>query len=205
MHNNASKIAIVDDDELVRDSLSELLDSVGYESITYISATEFFSDYEPTKFSCILVDVRMPGMSGLDMQNKLNHMNSHVPIIIMTGHGDIKMAVQAMKDGAFEFLQKPFRDQDILDIISKALKKYHNSLDEIKRHEDALERIKILTKREREVVDFVLDGKSNKLIASELGVSNRTIELHRSNAMKKLCVNSVADLVKIMLHESSSH
>lgn len=204
MNDNTSVVAIIDDDDFVRDGLIELFDSVGYKSISYNSATEFLSDYENSKFYCMLVDVRMPGMSGLELQKKLNHMNSYTPIIIMTGHGDIKMAVQAMKDGAFEFLQKPFRDQDILDIISKAHAKYLQDSEELKSHNDALGRIKLLTKREHQVVEHVLAGKSNKLIACELGVSDRTIELHRSNAMKKLCISSVAELVKIMLHQENT-
>ena len=143
----------------------------------------------------------MPGMSGIELQHKLNEMNVTIPIIIMTGHGDIAMAVQAMKDGAFEFIQKPFRDQDLIDAITKALQK--NSIDQEKfnQKEKYQKQIALLTNREREVVNCVLDGMPNKIIARELGVSDRTIEIHRSHAMQKLGVKSVAELVKMMMQE----
>ena len=201
MNEYQSKVAIVDDDDFVRDSLTELLDSVGYQSKAYANAEEFLGDFNPSVIGCILLDVRMPGMSGIEVQKQLKNTNIPTPVIIMTGHGDIAMAVQAMKDGAFEFIQKPFRDQDILDIISKALDKNIKVTQEINKFKEIQGRITLLTDREREVIDCVLDGKVNKLIARELGVSDRTIELHRSHAMKKLHVNSVAELVKMMLYE----
>ncbi len=205
MSKRQVKVAIIDDDDFVRDSLIELLDSVGYQSNVYANAAEFLSNFDPAQIGCILMDVRMPGMSGIELQHKLKDMNVSTPIIIMTGHGDITMAVQAMKDGAFEFMQKPFRDQAVLDTVSKALEK--NLIDENERNtlREIQERINMLTAREREVVDCVLDGKANKVIARDLGVSVRTVEVHRSHAMKKLNVNSVAELVKIMMYENSSH
>lgn len=202
MSNNNKTVAIVDDDEYVRDGLVELLDSVGYQAKVFSEAQEFLDSFNPSDIGCILLDVRMPGMSGIELQHKLNEMNVTIPIIIMTGHGDIAMAVQAMKDGAFEFIQKPFRDQDLIDAITKALQK--NSIDQEKfnQKEKYQKQIALLTKREREVVNCVLDGMPNKIIARELGVSDRTVEIHRSHAMQKLGVKSVAELVKMMMQES---
>lgn len=201
MNQSNYKVAIIDDDEYVRDSLIELLDTVGYQSIAYPNAIDFLEDYSSLVFGCILADVRMPELSGLDLHAKLKNMHSLTPVIFMTGHGDIQMAVQAMKNGAFDFLQKPFRDQDILDIIAKAFLKYTRESEQFAKHTQAINRIKLLTKREREVVDCVFAGYANKKIASDLGVSNRTIELHRSNVMRKLGIKSVAELIKIMLQE----
>ena len=193
-------VFIVDDDEDVRDSLVELVESIGLQTRAYDTALNFMNDYNENFSGCILADVRMPGMSGIELQQKLIDLNATQPLIIMTGHGDISMAVQAMKDGAFEFLQKPFRDQELLDCISKALKK---DLDNRKLRESLHAnqcRVKSLTTREREVVDLVLEGKANKVIAKELDISNRTVEIHRSHAMEKLEAKSVAELVKIMLN-----
>ncbi len=203
MNDCMNNIAIIDDDEFVRDGLTELLDSVGYKSSVFTNASEFLNEFNQDQIGCILLDVRMPGMSGIELQHKLNVMNSTIPVIIMTGHGDITMAVQAMKDGAFEFIQKPFRDQDLLDAISKALEKNMKSIDRLNKYEAIQRRINLLTGRERQVVDRVLDGKANKIIARELDVSDRTIELHRSHAMKKLNVNSVAELVKLLMYNKN--
>jgi FixJ family two-component response regulator len=205
MSNHEIKVAIIDDDDTVRDSLTELLDSVGYQSAAFANAAEFLNDFYPAHIGCILLDVRMPGMSGIELQHKLKDMNVFTPIIIMTGHGDITMAVQAMKDGAFEFMQKPFRDQAILDTISRALEKNLIDKNERDRHREIQVRINSLTDRERQVVNHVLEGKANKVIARELEVSDRTIEVHRSHAMKKLNVNSVAELVKAMVYGNSRH
>lgn len=201
-NSNQKTVAIVDDDALVRDGLVELIDSVGYSTQVFTGAQEFLDRFEPALIGCILLDVRMPGMSGLDLQNKLRSMNIAVPIIIMTGHGDVAMAVQAMKDGAFEFIQKPFRDQDLIDTISKALEKNAIDREKLDRKLKVKNQIALLTKREREVVDYVLEGLSNKQIARALGVSDRTVELHRSHAMQKLDAHSVAVLVKKMLYDN---
>ncbi len=203
MDDYINNIAIIDDDELVRDSLTELLDSVAYESCVFANASDFLNEFNSHKIGCILLDVRMPGMSGIELQHKLNDMNITIPVIIMTGHGDITMAVEAMKDGAFEFIQKPFRDQDLLDAISKALEKNMRTIGILNKYKEIKEQINLLTGRERQVVDCVLDGKANKVIARDLGVSDRTVELHRSHAMNKLNVNSVAELVKLMLYDKN--
>jgi FixJ family two-component response regulator len=199
MFKQECTVAIIDDDRYVLDALTELLDTVGYKCKVYTSADGFLQEFNKDEINCILLDVRMPGMSGIELQHKLNDMHVATPIIIMTGHGDITMAVQAMKDGAFEFIQKPFRDQKLLDAISKALNKDVIIRNSIREHKEINERINLLTERESQVVDWVLEGLSNKLIARELGVSDRTVELHRSHAMKKLQVNSVVDLVKMMM------
>ena len=201
--NEAEQIvAIVDDDEFVRDGLVELLDSVGYTAEVYTRAQEFLDGFNPKRIGCILLDVRMPGMSGIELQHRLNGMHIEIPIIIMTGHGDIAMAVQAMKDGAFEFVQKPFRDQDLIDAITKALEKNAIDREKFSLKQKIHNQIELLTKREREVVNCVMEGMPNKLIARKLGVSDRTIELHRSHAMSKLGVKSVAELVKMMIEDS---
>ena len=199
MNDKQQIVFIVDDDEDVRDSLIELIESIGFQTQAYDSALSFLKEFNQNISGCILADVRMPGMSGIELQLKLNELKATQPLIIMTGHGDITMAVQAMKDGAFEFLQKPFRDQELLDCIAKATEKDHEN----RKIRESLfanqKRIKLLTAREREVVDLVLEGKANKVIARELDISDRTVEIHRSHAMEKLGAKSVAELVKIML------
>lgn len=192
-------VSIIDDDEDVRDSLVELIESIGLQTKSYASAISFLDEADINQAGCILADVRMPGMSGIELQHKLNELDASQPLIIMTGHGDITMAVQAMKDGAFEFLQKPFRDQELLDYITKALEQDSKNRKKLEFQHNIQELVNSLTAREREVVDKVLEGKVNKIIARELDISNRTIEIHRSHAMGKLGVKSVAELVKIML------
>ncbi len=193
-------VYIIDDDEDVRDSLVELIESIGLQTQAYDSAVNFLNEFNENVSGCILADVRMPGMSGIELQHKLIELKAPQPLIIMTGHGDITMAVQAMKDGAFEFLQKPFRDQELLDCVTQALEK---DLANRKLRENLLanqNRVNTLTAREKEVVDLVLEGKANKVIARELDISDRTVEIHRSHAMEKLGAKSVAELVKIMLN-----
>ena len=193
-------VFIVDDDEDVRDSLVELVESIGIHTKSYSSAIKFFDDFNENESGCILADVRMPGMSGIELQQKLIELKAPQPLIIMTAHGDITMAVQAMKDGAFEFLQKPFRDQELLDCITQALEKDITNRKLLERQLANQDRIDTLTTREREVIDLVLEGNANKVIARELDISDRTVEIHRSHAMEKLGARSVAELVKIMLN-----
>jgi FixJ family two-component response regulator len=146
-----------------------------------------------------VLDVRMPEMSGLEVQQQLNRKGSLLPVILVTGHGDIPMAVQAMKDGAFDFLQKPFRDQDLLDRINAALKQDAQNRESIDRLADLRQRAESLTPREHEVMGHVVDGKANKVIAIDLGLSERTVEIHRANVMEKMGARSVAHLVKMHL------
>lgn len=196
-------IFIVDDDEDVRDSLVELFGSLGLQAKSYESATGFLDAYNSEESGCLLTDVRMPGMSGIELQQKLNENEVIIPVVIMTGHGDVQMAVQAMKDGAYEFLQKPFRDQELIDCISKALAQDKTNRIELKKKRAIQDRIDSLTARECEVINKVMEGKANKKIARELNISDRTVEIHRSHAMEKLSVKSVAELVKIMLSAKS--
>ncbi len=199
MSEEQQTVYIVDDDADVRDSLVELLESIGLQAKAFESASKFLDEFDSKQSGCVLADVRMPGMSGIELQHRLNELGVTQPLIIMTGHGDITMAVQAMKDGAHEFLQKPFRDQELLDCITKALEQDNSNRKQLKAQHTLQERVNSLTTREREVVDKVLEGKVNKTIARELDISNRTVEIHRSHAMEKLGAKSVAELVKIML------
>jgi two-component system response regulator FixJ len=192
-------IMVVDDDSGVRNAMRILLKSVGLDSVLYSSAQEFLAAYQPAQPGCLLLDIRMPGMSGLELQQQLNLRGAVIPVIFMTGHGDVPMAVEAMQHGAFDFLQKPFRDQDLLDRIQKAIAKDAQSRTALGEHERIRTRLETLTAREREVMDLMTQGKQNKVIAQELGVSPRTIEIHRARVMEKMEAHSVAELVRMML------
>jgi two-component system response regulator FixJ len=188
-------VYLVDDDEAIRDSLGLLLRSVGLECEIYESALEFLGAYDPTRQSCLVADIRMPGLSGLELQQRLNEQRAEVPVIFITGHGDVPMAVNAMKSGASDFVQKPFRDQDLIDRIHKALAKDHERRVQ-RAEEDVIRgRLATLTPRETEVMKCVVRGHANKVIALDLGVSQRTVELHRARVMRKLKMRSLADLV----------
>ncbi|HKU89459.1 MAG TPA: response regulator transcription factor [Steroidobacteraceae bacterium] len=193
------KVMVVDDDSGVRNAMRILLKSVGLESVLYSSAQEFLAAYQPSQSGCLLLDIRMPGMSGLELQQQLNLRGAVIPVIFMTGHGDVPMAVEAMQHGAFDFLQKPFRDQDLLDRIQKAIAKDAQSRASLGEHERIRARLETLTAREREVLDLMIQGKQNKAIAQDLDVSPRTIEIHRARVMEKMEAQSVAELVRMML------
>ena len=192
-------IYIVDDDDGMRRALTVLMTTVGYQPAAFARPAEFLAKYDPNQASCLVLDVRMPEMSGLEVQQQLNRNGAMLPVILITGHGDIPMAVQAMKDGAFDFLQKPFRDQDLLDRINAALKQDAQNRDSVDRLADLRQRSASLTPREREVLEHVVDGKANKVIAIDLGLSERTVEIHRANVMEKMGARSVAHLVKMHL------
>src|SRR5690606_842171 len=192
-------IYIVDDDDGMRRALSVLMSTVGYQIIAFDKPTEFLEKFDPNQHGCLVLDVRMPQMSGLEVQQELNRRGAMLPVIMMTGHGDIPMAVQAMKDGAFDFLQKPFRDQELLDRINSALKQDAENRQMVQRHADMRRRAESLTPREREVMALVVDGRANKVIAIDLGLSERTVEIHRANVMEKMGARSVAHLVKMNL------
>lgn len=190
-------VFIVDDDDEVRDSLEDLIDSVGLKAESFASAQAFLDTYNSSINGCLLLDVRMPGMSGIELQEKLNSQNAFLPIIFITGYGDIPMAVKAMQQGAVDFIQKPFRDQDLLDRIHVALTQSSGKREIMQaRHEIEKRRLE-LTRREREVMDKVVEGKANKVIAIELGVSQRTVEVHRAHVMEKMGAKSLADLVRM--------
>lgn len=194
-----SLIYIVDDDDGMRRALTVLMTTVGYQPMAFARPSEFLAKYDANQPGCLVLDVRMPEMSGLEVQQHLNRTGSMLPVILITGHGDIPMAVQAMKDGAFDFLQKPFRDQDLLDRINGALKLDVENRASVDRLADLKQRADSLTPREREVMAFVVDGKANKVIAIDLGLSERTVEIHRANVMEKMGARSVAHLVKMHL------
>lgn len=198
MSNKALTVFIVDDDQAVRDSLADLVDSVGYRYASYATATDFLADYSIDRLGCLVLDIRMPGMSGLELQQELIRREALLPIIFITGHGDIPMAVQAIQNGALDFIQKPFRDQDLLDRINQALNSC-NQQQNTQRHTQSLKQhIHNLTPREHQVMQMIVEGKANKVIAIELNLSQRTIEVHRKNVMQKLEAHSLAELVRIV-------
>jgi len=190
-------VFIVDDDAAVRDSIQELVESVGLRAESHSSGQAFLASYQPQRSGCLVLDVRMAGMSGLVLQEKLNELGARIPVIIITGHGDVPMAVHALKAGAVDFVQKPYRHQLLLDSINNALTMdtiARRSLDESQNHDRQLA---TLTKREQEVLDKLLAGNISKQIARELGISTRTVEAHRQNLLRKLGIGSVKEL---MLH-----
>ena len=192
-------VFVVDDDRAMRDSLSWLLDSVGLRVRSYATAAEFLADHDPAQPGCLVLDVRMPGMSGLDLQAELARRGVELPTIVITGHAEVSMAVRAVKAGAIDFIEKPFSDQLLLDRVRQALQIDLEARDVRRRREDARRRLATLTAREREVLDLVVAGKANKEIASALGVSPKTVEVHRAHVMSKMCVDSLAELIRITL------
>jgi RNA polymerase sigma factor (sigma-70 family) len=192
-------VFVVDDDEAMRNSLKWLVETENLRVETFASAHEFLDAYYPGRAGCILLDVRMPGMSGLDLQAHLRGENIRIPIIIITGHGDVPMAVQAMKAGALDFIEKPFDDELLLSSIRRALAlDAEQRLRQESRAELAM-RLAQLTPREHEVMEMVTDGKSNKEIANALGVSAKTVEAHRARVMEKMGARSLAELVRMVL------
>jgi len=204
LKESAPVVFIVDDDEAVRDSLRLLLKSVGLNPMTLASAHEFLNVYHADQPGCVVLDVRMPQMSGLEVQEQLNLRGAIVPVIFITGHGDIPMAVEAMQAGAFDFLQKPFRDQDLIDRIQRALAKDRANRDALNQRGQIRERLESLTPREREVLTLVIAGKQNKIMAADLKVSQRTVEIHRARVMEKMGATSLAQLVRMMMDVDAS-
>ncbi|WP_116807730.1 response regulator FixJ [Steroidobacter cummioxidans] len=190
---------VVDDDLAVRDALKLLLRSVGQSVETYGAGQEFLEAYSEDRPGCLVLDIRMPGMSGLELQQKLNEKHSILPIIFITGHGDVPMAVEAMQAGAVDFIQKPFRDQDLIDRINQALEKDTSNRAALGERNDIRRRLETLTPREREVLDLVVHGKANKVIAGDLKLSQRTVEIHRARVMEKMQASSLAHLVRMVL------
>lgn len=189
-------VHIVDDDDAVRDALVEVLDALEMNARGFASANEFLEYVTLETAGCLVLDIRMPGISGLELQKKLRAMNSALPIIFITGHADVPMAVEAIKLGAIEFIQKPFREQELLDAIYTAMedaKASHDNILESKAHQ---QRFNTLSNREREVLAHIADGHANKVIAHELGISQRTVENHRASILEKMQVRSTAGLIK---------
>jgi two-component system response regulator FixJ len=192
-------VHIIDDDDALRDSLSFLLSTVGIKTKSYETATGYSNDPERGACGCILTDVRMPGMSGIDLLRKLKSDGITVPVIVMTGHGDVPLAVEAMKLGALDFVEKPFNDDALIASVRSALgeAKRHSVHEEERKEIDA--RLAQLTARERQVLDGLVAGQPNKVIAYELGISPRTVEIYRANVMTKMQANSLSELVRMAL------
>ena len=197
--NRKSTVYIVDDDQAIRHAMELLMRSVGLDYEIFHSGDDFLSGHTNDRAGCLVLDIRMPGLGGLELQEKLNEMGSTLPIIFITGHGDVPMAVEAMQKGAVDFIQKPFRDQELLDQITEALKTDQERRSARDQQTEVSNRLEKLTKREREVMDLVVTGKPNKVIAYELGVSQRTVEIHRARVMEKMEARSLADLVRMHL------
>ena len=204
MKDPAPCVHIVDDDEAVRNSLRFLMRSVGLHGQAFDSAVNFLKTYDPRQPGCLLLDVRMPGMSGLDLQQELNRRGATIPVIFITGHGDVSMAVAAMQCGAFDFLQKPFRDQDLLDRVQRAMARDAESRGRLAARAEIKARLATLTPREAEVMRLVTSGKANKVVGAELGVSQRTVEIHRAHVMEKMRAGSLAELVRMALDSQDS-
>ena len=176
-----------------------LISSVNLAVRTYGSAKAFLDAYHPNEEGCVIVDVRMPGMSGLELQRKLAEMTDHVPVIIITGHGDIHMAVDAMKAGAFDFIEKPFDEQLLLDLVQKAVEKSVEAAQDHALREEIEGRLQLLTPRESEVLDLIMVGEPNKRIALNLGICEKTVEAHRAKVMEKTQAKSIANLIKMVI------
>lgn len=197
--NRPQTVFIVDDDEGVRDGLGLLLETVGQSCQSFSDALEFLDHYNPEMGGCLVLDIRMPRMTGLDLQKLINRKGWTIPIIFITGHGDIPMAVEAMRRGALDFIRKPFREQKLLDRINEALNVDADKRRELMSSNAVRDRIATMTEREREVFDLVAQGEMNKVIGASLGISERTVEVHRAQVMKKLDVKTLAQLVRIQL------
>ncbi len=192
-------VYIVDDNESVRKALKVLIQSVGLAVEAFAFAADFLDTYNSAMPGCLVLDVRMQGMSGLELQQKLVERGVDIPVIIITGHGDVSMAVRAMKAGAVDFIEKPFNDQVLLDRINQAIDHDIKRHRERQRHAEIMGRLERLSAREREVLDLLIAGKPNKVIAHDLGVSYKTIEAHRANLMEKMQARSVVELTRMVL------
>ncbi|MEO6185129.1 MAG: response regulator transcription factor [Steroidobacteraceae bacterium] len=192
-------VFVVDDDTGVRSSIRLLLKSVGIAATPYGSAKDFLAAYDAAQPGCLILDIRMPGMSGLELQQELNRRGAVIPVVFITGHGDIPMAVEAMQQGAFDFLQKPFRDQDLIDRVQRAVERDHLHRRSLQETDGIQQRLASLTPREHEVLGLLTQGKQNKVMAADLGLSQRTVEIHRAHVMEKMDARSVAQLVRMVL------
>lgn len=198
-------VFVVDDDEAMRDSIHWLLESVSLPARMFVSASEFLNSCDLGQAGCILLDVRMPGMSGMDLLEHLKANDVLQPVIIITGHGDVPMAVRALKHGAFDFIQKPFNSQELLDRVNAALKLDRENRQRNCAMESLRSHFEALTGREREIMELVVAGDSSKIIGKKLGISSRTVDIHRSNIMKKLNIRNIAELVQSRLALDDTH
>lgn len=198
-------VFIVDDDQEVREAIQLLMRSVGVESLGFASAQAYLDQLDPSRPGCLVLDVRMKGMSGLELQERLSREPVHPPIIIITGHGDVPMAVRAVKAGAVDFIEKPFNDQTLLDAIHRAFDLDARNRGQASRLADIGNRLARLTPREREVLDQVVAGKRNKAIAIDLGISQSTVEAHRAKVMEKMEASSLSDLMRMLIAVERGH
>ena len=196
-------VFVVDDDDAVRQALDLLLESVGLTAQTYASAEDFLQAYDPGRPGCLVLDVRMPGTSGLALQELLAARGVDIPIIFITGHGDVSTAVRAMKAHAFDFIEKPFNDQDLLDRIHEAISAGRPNRQERASSAEIAERVATLTRREREIMAMIVEGKTGKVMASALQISEKTVQTHRARVMEKMRAQSVAELVKMAARVST--
>jgi FixJ family two-component response regulator len=199
MNKSHSKVYIVDDDEAVRRSLQLLLKTVSIDAVCFASGDEFVAQFDAAMHGCIVLDIRMPGLSGLEVQKQLKAHGNTMPIIFITGHGDVPMAVEAMQEGAFDFVQKPFREQELMDRVSNALSHSQELQEEESLRREVAERYASLTPREKDVMACVVKGQANKVIAMDRDVSQRTVEIHRARVMDKMQARSLAELVRMSL------
>ncbi len=196
---NEPVVHVVDDDPHLLKSLRWLLESVGLTVATFESAQDFLADFDPAQPGCVLLDVRMPGMSGLELHKEFRSRDISMPIIVFTGQGDVAMAVQSMKNGAFDVIENPYNEQGLLDRINDAIEHDRRKRRESAERDEAIAQMALLTPREREVIELIVEGLGNKQIAARLGISEKTVEVHRSRGKTKLRADSVAELVKIAL------
>jgi two-component system, LuxR family, response regulator FixJ len=196
---DAPRVYIVEDDEAVRESLQLILESVGYKTRVFTNANAFLDEHHSEMAGCIVLDIRMPGINGMELQRKLNERNSMLPIIFVTGHGDVPMAVEAMQQGALDFVQKPYREQDLLEKIERAFAMDKTNRGSLQERQSIASRLQSLTPRELDVLRLMVEGKANKVIAIDLDISQRTVEIHRARVMEKLEANSLAHLVRMVM------
>lgn len=196
---NSQVVHVIDDDADVRQSLAFLLSAAGLPVRVHDSATTFLADAASAQDGCIVTDVRMPGVNGLELQRRLRAEGNTIPVIVMTGHGDVGLAVEAMKAGAVDFIEKPFDDETLLDAIRQALARHRDERERRVKAADIRRRLALLSERERQVLDGLISGKANKVIAYDLGISARTVEIYRANVMSKMQANSLSALVRMVL------
>lgn len=196
-------VFVVDDDPAMCESLCWLIESIGLKARSFASAAEFLNEYDPNRPGCLVTDVRMPGMSGLELHARLAEKRSPLPVLLITGHGDVPMAVRALKNGAFDFLEKPFNDQALLERIQQAILQDHQQRERNRNNQQFQAKLATLTPRERQVLDLVVQARLNKQIAALLELSEKTIETHRANVMRKMKVATVVELVRMVLEHQS--
>ncbi|MBB5186356.1 FixJ family two-component response regulator [Zhongshania antarctica] len=198
-------VYLVEDDDAVRDSLQMVLESVGHKVASYSRADAFLEDYSVDMAGCMVLDIRMPGMNGMELQRQLNARNSILPIIFVTGHGDVPMAVDAMQRGAVDFVQKPYREEELLGKIQQAITADIENRADLEEKHKIRAKLADLTPRETQVMELMIEGKANKVIAYDLDISQRTVEIHRARVMEKMGVRSLAHLVRMVMAAEESN